>query len=350
MPGKSKYIILLVCLSLCLYSSSSSSQESGENKDQVNFNSSQAKFDQGSTQSYIRDSARDSEQDSEQNLNENSEQASYNNFSNNSFNDLLKELLGKSSSDDYIKQLRDSENFDLFGSGQKDQNYSQEDNKENNKGEEFLNQLKLYRPNAFWITQEFMTLTADQLSKSFCEVIKLLADKNFQHIYFDIKEKLDQDILDDYKFNKRCIWQCEIYHKWLKNVYVNILEPNGKPYFRDRSIQLNNDFVKLTDHWHETGQEETLKAYMQFYAFFFDCLSREFYWQISYAYKVINDLNEFGQSTELIDKLYANMEELILKISEFKDQRLAKNYITNFKRYESVIMTLKQEYHKNKNR
>jgi hypothetical protein len=212
----------------------------------------------------------------------------------------------------------------------------------------FKENLKKFKPNAPWIVREFMDLPPDEFMQAFIYTIDILTDESKRWHYFSNKpEEFRQESL---WFN--CLWQCMFFDYWLEHTYL-LVDSNldqASMIFKTKpptnAIKLSTLLFYQASQNSKSLDEKVLSVYKQLYTFYFDCLSNIFSDYIETAYKFIDDNKELAHISKELGICYKKMKYVIAKLEAFNDKLIIRNYISSFKRYESILDLLNKERYK----
>lgn len=195
----------------------------------------------------------------------------------------------------------------------------------------FLKLLEEYRPNAPWITQEFMHLSLEEFDVAWEKVVELLTNENKRWFYFCDRE---QDFNAE-SYWQQCEWQCRYYDAWLTKVRVNIdkLELTYK-----NKYSFENS-ISILEYWKLTGQK--VLTYYQFYAFYIDCLSHFFCQSVDFAHQSRSDISFYFTCIVVAKLCLEKMNKLMQRI---KPSKFYATYKLTLKRYQEVFNLLEAEH------
>lgn len=198
----------------------------------------------------------------------------------------------------------------------------------------FVKDLRIFKPDAPWITEQLINLNLKDFKKGFKEVIELLTENNKRWFYFcDKKEDFDSK-----KYFLNSLWQCIYFDKWLSKLFIDI---SSGTLFIESSYLLPDNYITFEKYITLLESDGLIKSkYYQFYAFYMDCLSSFFCDFIIALQESTNDIHLNLKYFSIAKKCFNKMESLLSKLrsSCFHD-----TYKIILRRYEEIIKLSEEE-------
>ncbi len=201
----------------------------------------------------------------------------------------------------------------------------------------FLRMLGNYKLNAPWITQEFMELPVDEFTIAWKEVMDIFTKPERRWFYFCDKE---EDFYEEDYWIK-FLWQCQYFDSWLNQTYIDV--STNELLYKEEAAKVPERVLPIMQYWDLMGsalKENSDSMFLQFYAFFVDCLSYGFCKAVDSAYQMINDSAGYNQSLQVAKKC---LEKINYHITKIKTERLLASYQLTVKKYQEVLDLLEQE-------
>lgn len=233
------------------------------------------------------------------------------------------------------------EELESYGQNSQDQEDSSSEQlaqkRQLNRLDLFLQLLGEYKLNAPWITKDFMELSVQEFEVAWKEVMDILTKPERRWFYFCDKE---EDFYEEDYWIK-FLWQCNYFDSWLNQTYVDVT--THELLYKEEAAKVPERVVPIMQYWEfmsSTLKEGAELPYMQFYAFFIDCLSYFFCKAVDNAYQVIGDTANYNQSLQVAKKC---LEKINLYLTKVKTGRLHVSYQLTVKKYQEILDLLEQE-------
>lgn len=202
--------------------------------------------------------------------------------------------------------------------------------------------LILYKPNAPWIIQDLLCLKVPHFGAALNYIVQFTTGENRWQYVCNKKEEFDED-----RHNEFLLWQCSCYNWFFEHLYCNFqtLDLVCIDTKEDRDLYKNTKLTKWLDFCELTaqmqGNTKDLQTVAQFYAFYFDCLSRHFYKVVHEAY--IYKQDDHQKFLSIIKKLKHIIALFERCLSFMKNTDFYNNYYFSVKNYKEIITLLQQE-------